>query len=186
MLIGPGDDLVYRMVESNSNGFLGRFGGLNVIRTLGVKSARLTHSPHMERFSHGLVQTSDILSLSSTSRLSIRSFAMLPPKHEVQILSDQAINTALVCHECLDRQDFTRHLDYLYDIDPEEYLPGDRSFLALVYVMVALGKRYSPTSEDDEIDENSTTMKFKGYAICRTEVKLLTVTVQTCLFPCQS
>lgn len=170
MLIGPGDDFVYRVSEANANVFYGRFGGLSVMRTLGTNSVQLAHSPSMEWFGRGLTQASDLVSLSPASASPTRAFAMLPPKSQVQHLSEQATRTALICHECLDRQDFGQCLERIYSIDPEDHSPADKSFLALVYVMIALGKRFSPMNEEDAIDKHGVRVKFRGYVMLDLEL----------------
>jgi hypothetical protein len=109
-----------------------------------------------------LVKAFETSSFSPAIGIEPRIYAMLPPRDEVVETTVRAQQTALICHECLDNVDYLNHLDKLYISDPEDYEAGDRSFLTLVYAVVALGRRFLPSTIADEVDVSSDTVKFRG------------------------
>lgn len=162
MLIGPGHDYVYRLPENSSNIFYGRFGGLSVLRSVGdiVNPSPLT--PHGISSGRSLIESFEVSTLSPPVGVENKLFAMLPSKHQVQELVNHAMSTALVCHDCVDHTRFPLQLNQLYETDPEDYSLDDKKFLALVYALIALGRRYAPSTAEDEIDESGEKVKLKG------------------------
>lgn len=165
MLIGPGDDYVFRTPDSSSNVFYGRFGGLNMLRFLGDMAVPSPGMAQQSSPGRTLIEAFETSSLSPHVGIESRLFTMLPSKQQVQDLVDRAFRTALILHDCLDHARFSLQLDRLYQTDPEDYSLDDKKFLTLLYALLALGKRYSPSTELDEISENSQRVKLKGYAL---------------------
>lgn len=153
MLIGPEDDYVVHVPDVSSTIFYGRFGGLSVLRSLG-RSLLLdvqpspTSSPVKELVEafHDLALGPHKRSVQSSRRLT----TCLPSKDQVNTAIALACRTALICHDCLDHALLSRQLDNLYDTDPEDYSNGNLQSLALVYSLVALGRRYSPVRTGSE------------------------------------
>lgn len=162
MLIEPGNDYVYRLPESSSNIFYGRFGGLSVLRSVGDIVNPLAPSPTATSPGRSLIESFEVSSLSPPFGVENKLFSMLPSKSQVQELVNHAMRTALVCHDCIDHTLFPLQLDQLYENDPEEYSIDEKRFLALVYALVALGRRYSPSTVENEIDEAGEKVKLKG------------------------
>lgn len=163
MLIGPGDDYVYRTPESSSNIFYGRFGGLNMLRFLGDMAVPSPGTAPQPSPGRTLIEAFEVSALSPHVGVDSRLFTMLPSKQQVQDLVNYAIKTALTLHDCLDHARFPSQLDRLYEIDPEDYTLDDKKFLTLLYALLALGKRYTPSTSFDEIDERRKKVKLKGY-----------------------
>lgn len=171
MIVGLGDGYVYRIPQTGSNYFYGGFGGLSALRAVsntGFHGSGMATAPSPGR---DFVEAFETTSLLPTTGVEARTCALLPSKQQVQNLAVHASRTALTCHDCLDFDDFTIKLDRLYTIDPEDYSPNDKSFLILVYALVALGRRYMPSTEEDEIDEVGNTVKFKGSALPKTFIR---------------
>lgn len=164
MLVGPGDDYVYRIPQSSSNLFYGRFGGLSILRTVGNTASRhRAATASMSSPGRDLVDAFEsTVYFSPPIATQARINSLLPSKQQVQEMTIRALTTALICHECLDHVAFARRLDRLYEVDPEDYLQDDKSFLTLVYALVALGRRFAPLSADDEVDETSDRVRYKG------------------------
>lgn len=80
------------------------------------------------------------------------TFALLPARERVDKMISIALDCALNCQECLDRQHLAQRITVLYDRDPEDYTAGDRRLLGLIYALMALGRRHEP-------DDSDTTMK---------------------------
>lgn len=162
MLIGPGNDYVYRLPETSSNIFYGRFGGLSVLRSVGDIVNPAPAIPPAISPGRSLIESFEVSTLSPPVGVEMKLFAMLPSKPQVQELVDHAMRTALVCHDCIDHVRFPLQLNQLYATDPEDYSLDDKKFLALVYSLVALGRRYLPSTADDEIDATGEKVKLKG------------------------
>ena len=79
----------------------------------------------------------------------VRAFLpTLPQEERVLELAERTVATALICHDCLDCEDFSLRLHRLYEVDPGHYSHDDLTFLALVYAVMACGKRYGPHDGD--------------------------------------
>lgn len=165
MLIGPGHDFIYRLPDTSSNIFYGRFGGLSVLRSVGDIVNPLAATSQAISPGRSLIESFEVSTLSPPVGVENKLFAMLPSKNQVQDLVDHAMKTALVCHDCIDHIRFPRQLDRLYEVDPEDYSLDDKKFLSLVYALIALGRRYLPSTTDDEIDETGDKVKLKGYVL---------------------
>lgn len=72
----------------------------------------------------------------------------LPSRNCIDEYINRTADTVLVCHDCLDHQDLSRLLDRLYATDTEDYCQEDNVSLALVYAIVACGRRYAPRVND--------------------------------------
>ena len=163
MFIGPGDDYVYRLPHASSNLFYSGFAGLNVLRAIGDMGAQSSELPHVALPGRELVEAFESLVLDRPLGMQGGLYALLPPKTQVQELADRVSSTILFGHDILvGFEDFPRKLDRLYEVDPEEYGVEDKKFLALIYAVLALGKRCGPSTADDEVDEHSDRVKLKG------------------------
>ena len=72
------------------------------------------------------------------------------------------VQQRIVGHDFVDHVDFEEHLDRLYDLEPEDFTPADNKFLAQVFAMLALGRRFSPMSDVDQVDEAEQLVRLKG------------------------
>lgn len=165
MLIGPDDDYIHRKPETPSSIFYGCFGGLNMLRFLGDMATPLSEDVRHSPIGHTLIEAFEMSALSPHVGIESRLFMTLPSKQQTQDLINYATRTALILHDCLDYARFSVQLDHLYEIDPEDYSADDKAFLSLLYALLALGKRYSPSITSDEIDEYNERVKPKGFVL---------------------
>ncbi|KIW42680.1 hypothetical protein, variant 2 [Exophiala oligosperma] len=167
MLIGPEDDYYVHLPNVSSTIFYGRFGGLSVLRSLGrsllweVQPSPTSSSPGRELVEafHDLTLGPHKLSGESYRRVA----TCLPSKDQVRADISLACRTALICHDCLDHALLSRQLDNLYDTDPEDYSNAQQQSLALVYSLVALGRRYSTTPSGIESHQATDATNPKGF-----------------------
>ncbi|KAF5699258.1 C6 transcription factor (Mut3) [Fusarium mundagurra] len=82
--------------------------------------------------------------------------AELPDLAECQRLCYIAIEEALPCHECIDREAFFAELIRVHAKPREELDPNDRAFLALVFALLGFAKRY-------DADNHSTTEAYSNH-----------------------
>lgn len=163
MIIGPGDDYLFRKPHSSSSTFYGRHSGLRVLGAIGdLIQQQASPTAHEGSFGRELVGAFESASLNQPSLTQTNMIAMLPAKNHVLDLKEAAVQGALIGHDQLDHEEFARHLDVIYSRDPESYEPEDWTFLALVYIVMALARRYSPPDLDDEIPQNGNHIKLKG------------------------
>lgn len=67
---------------------------------------------------------------------------LLPPQEDMHRLVVLAMDRALMCHECMDRDVFRSRIDNLYHAGAMRLIATQKSFMALVYAMLALGERH--------------------------------------------
>lgn len=162
MIIGPGDDYLFRKLHSSSSTFYGRHSGLRVLGAIGDLIQQASQISHEGSFGRELVGAFESASLNQPSLTQTNMVAMLPAKSHVLELKETAVQGALIGHDQLDHEEFARHLDIIYSREPESYEPEDWTFLALVYIVMALARRYSPSGPEDEIPQNCDHIKLKG------------------------
>lgn len=162
MFIRSDDDYVYRLPETSTNIFYGRFGGLSVLRSVQTTSAQRLHSTQILTPGQQMVEAFETTSLPPPTGFEPRFYTLLPKKQQVVDLTKYALETALVFHQCLDLTQYLSSLDRIFEIAEEDYSPDDKGFLTLVYSVIALGSRCLPSTGEDEIDDDSDKVKFKG------------------------
>lgn len=79
----------------------------------------------------------------------------LPLEKKFYVLLDRVMATTLLCHDCLNQHDIDKRLPRLYALGLENYLMEDQQFVALVYAVVACGKRYSSEADPDQNERGS-------------------------------
>jgi len=77
----------------------------------------------------------------------------LPSKEAAKLLCDLAINDASSLLRFVHVPSFSRSLDRMYEISPENYGNDENTFLPLLYAVLAVGSLHA---KDDAIDR-------KGY-----------------------
>ncbi|KAF4424756.1 transcriptional activator Mut3p [Fusarium acutatum] len=107
--------------------------------------------------------------------------ADLPDLAECQRLCYIAIEEALPCHECIDREAFFAQLIRVYVKPREELDPSDCAFLALVFALLGFAKRYDA---DDRITteaySNQVTIQ-QGLDILRTIIYQVLFLASSCM-----
>lgn len=147
LLLGPNEDYISRVTPDTVR-FYRYYAAFNVLRTVAEMCGRQIVAQQPSQLGKRMLEALEISS-SLDWRDGTRGFlSTLPPKQRVLELADRTIATALVCHDCLDRGDFSDRLDRLYDIEPDSYSHEDANFLALTYAVLGCGKRYGPYVED--------------------------------------
>ena len=101
---------------------------------------------------------------------------MLPSKAHVLELKAFAVQEALVGHDQIDHEEFSDHLDLIYATEPEDYAHEDWTFMSLVYIVMALARRYLPSRPDDEIPLHGERIKLKGLAYYHASCAALNIT----------
>ncbi|KAF4478564.1 C6 transcription factor [Fusarium agapanthi] len=152
-LIGPKDDLLSTFDGSET--CHGAFASLNVLRIVIDKCDSLANimAPLSsgrilaEAFSKGTAPfpSEQVMSLA----------ADLPDFSECQRLCYVAIEEALPCYECIDRETFFAQLVRVHAKPREELDPNNRAFLALVFALLGFAKRYGA-------DNHSTTEAYSN------------------------
>ncbi|KAK9234438.1 hypothetical protein V1525DRAFT_413084 [Lipomyces kononenkoae] len=164
MLVGPDDDYVCHMPQTSSNLFYGRLGGLRLLNSVKQPLFRARRSPGGSMPVCELIEAFDDLTpfRRHNSVDSSRPLPLLPPKEQVIKHVSYACETALVCHDCLDHKRFSNQLDHLFETDPEDYSADDERFMAVVYALVSLSLRYSPSDSAQRVHESSGRAKIRG------------------------
>ena len=155
LLVDAGDDLV---VQQPAGIRIYRFSAaLNILRTIadmldiGLPNASASTSPGLT-----IVEAIDLpLQIPAGDTVDWLSVG-LPPKAELYRLISYAIDRALICHRCLDQPTFARRVEELYDADRFYNISRKKSFMSLVYAVLALGERYSTEGERDISSTNET------------------------------
>lgn len=146
LLVRAGDDLV---VQQGAGIRIYRFSAaLNILRTIadmlnpGLTTATTSASPGL-----AIVEAIDPpLKLPKGDAMDWLD-VVLPAKAEMHRLISCAIDRALVCHQCIERQTFGSRVDELYDPSKTHIISKNKSFMSLVYAALALGERYSVEDE---------------------------------------
>ena len=68
--------------------------------------------------------------------------ALLPSREKTWTIVAHALDWALICHDCIDRTAFQTRLDGLFELPRDASIAEHKSFLALVYALLALGELY--------------------------------------------
>lgn len=144
-LVGPGDDLLSSFDGSET--YHGAFASLNVLRIVRDKCDSLANI--MAPLSSGRVLAEAFAKETAPSPIEqVTSLATeLPELAECQRLCYVAIEEALPCHECIDREAFFAQLTQVHVKPQEELDPSDRAFLALVFALLGFAKRYDADNQ---------------------------------------
>ncbi|KAJ8097200.1 hypothetical protein POJ06DRAFT_262741 [Lipomyces tetrasporus] len=164
MLVGPEDDYVCHTPQTSSHLFYGRLGGLRVLNSVRQPLVLARRSPGGSMPPCELMEAFDDLTpfRRHSSVEGSGPLPLLPPKEQVIKHVSYACKTALVCHDCLDHKRFSGQLDRLFETDPEEYSADDERFLAVVYALMSLSMRYSPSDSAHQVQESLGRAKLRG------------------------
>ncbi|KAI7759110.1 hypothetical protein LZL87_013387 [Fusarium oxysporum] len=130
-LFGPGDDLLSSFDGSET--YHGAFASLNVLRIVRDKCDSLANIMAPLSSDRILAEAFTKDTAPSASEQTMPLAADLPDLTECQRLCYIAIEEALPCHECIDRETFFAQLVRVHAKPWEELVPSDRAFLALVF-----------------------------------------------------
>ncbi|KAF4951615.1 hypothetical protein FGADI_7392 [Fusarium gaditjirri] len=172
-LVGPGDDLLSSFDGSET--YHGAFASLNVLRIVRDKCDSLANI--MAPLSSGSILAEafakDTAPSPSEDLMSLA--ADLPELVEGQRLCYVAIEEALPCHECIDREAFFAQLVRVYAKPQEKLDPSDRAFLALVFALLGFAKRY-------EADNHSTAEEYSKHGTILQGLDILRAIIYQVLF----
>lgn len=88
MIIGPGDDYLFRKPHSSSSTFYGRHSGLRVLGAIGDLIQQASYKPNDRSFGRELVGAFESASLNQPSLTQTNMIAMLPAKSHVLDLKE--------------------------------------------------------------------------------------------------
>lgn len=146
MMVGEDDCYVFRASHSMNPSFYGHLSGLNVMREI----ESMIFSNANRASDDLLIQAFDCMSLPSRPSRQSKLSPLLPPKAQVKVIIKHATATGLIGHDCLDHENLNEAVDRLYEKDVERYETEDRKQLALIYALVALGKRFDPMGDRNQ------------------------------------
>lgn len=138
-LVGPDNDLL-SSVEGLPT-YHGEFASLNILRMVRDKCDSLANI--MAPLSSGRILTEAFA--KDTGKV-MPPAADLPELAECQRLCYVAIEEALPCHECIDREAFFAQLVRVHAKSLEDLDLNDRAFLALVLALLGFAERYEADS----------------------------------------
>ena len=150
-VIRPEDDYIFVPSQRHTIAYHGRYGGLSTLRVVRNLCDTVT-GPALAPVDVGgseMAEAFDTSLLDLPFSNDIAAFALLPPQGNLESTITIALNVALSCKEFLDRDELWRDIHSLYERDPEDHQDEDKSFLALVYALMALGRRYEPHKGTD-------------------------------------
>lgn len=144
-LIGSEDDYVVVADQNHGSIYHGHFGGLTVLRS--VRNLCYSAENDSQDLRDGLsgaslVEAFDSPYLVLPERHHVADYAPLPPVQRLTDTINTALDRALTCQECIERGELWYQIDALHQRNWETYTRADRSMLALVYALLALGRRY--------------------------------------------
>ncbi|KAF4334882.1 alcohol oxidase [Fusarium beomiforme] len=148
-LVGPADDLLSSVDGSET--YHGAFASLNVLRIVRDKCDSLANI--MVPLSSGRL----LAEAFSRDTPLVSGEQVMPPAADLPELTESqrlcyvAIEEALTCHECIDREDFFAQLTRVHAKPSEEIDPSDRAFLALVFALLAFAKRYEAGAQSNRV-----------------------------------
>ena len=158
-LLRPGDDYVFddaarpRVYSAAST--------LNVLRAIADLTTRGVPELPSEPGRAIVAALETPIDLSPVRPLDWLS-AMLPPQGPLYDLIALALDQAIITTECIDRDTFWKRLAEMLSSESGVGSPCNRSFLALVYALLALGERYKKPSETRPGDRVKPSTEPKG------------------------
>ncbi|KAF5583108.1 DNA binding domain-containing protein [Fusarium pseudocircinatum] len=178
-LIGPMDDLLSSFDGSET--YHGAFASLNVLRIVRDKCDNLANiitplssgSILAEAFSKGTAP--------SRSEQVMPLVADLPDLAECQRLCYIAIEEALPCHECIDREDFFAQLVKVHAKPREGLDPSDRAFLALVFALLGFAKHFDAENDSTTEAYSNREATLQGLDILRAIVYQVLFLASSCM-----
>lgn len=146
-LLGPEDDYVVVADETRSSLYHGQFGGLSVLRAVRDLCGHPTQvrgGSFVDITGTDMAEAFDSPYLDFPSHNHMAEFAILPSPQRLTNTITIALECSLTCKEFIDRDELWPQINALYAKDPEDFTRSDKSFLALVYALMALGRRHGP------------------------------------------
>ncbi|KAF5248261.1 hypothetical protein FANTH_6054 [Fusarium anthophilum] len=178
-LIGPMDDLLSTFDGSET--YHGAFASLNVLRIVRDRCDSLANI--MAPLSSGQILaeafSKDTAPFPSEQMMSLA--ADLPDLVECQRLCYIAIEEALPCHECIDRETFFAQLVRVHDKPREELDPSDRAFLALVFALLGFAKRYGADNQSTTEAHSNRDAILQGLDILRAIIYQVLFLASSCM-----
>ncbi|KAF5981686.1 hypothetical protein FBULB1_4624 [Fusarium bulbicola] len=105
----------------------------------------------------------------------------LPDLAECQRLCYIAIEEALPCHECIDRETFFAQLVRVHDKPREELDPSDRAFLALAFALLGFAKRYGADDQSTTEAHSNRDAILQGLDILRAIIYQVLFLASSCM-----
>ncbi|KAH7308595.1 hypothetical protein B0I35DRAFT_442267 [Stachybotrys elegans] len=99
--------------------------------------------------------------------------AHLPDLAETQRLCYVAIEEALPCHECIDREAFFAQLVRVHAKLLGELDPSDRAFLGLVFALLGFAKRYEADNHGTTEESSNQATTIQGWGFYQSSMEIL-------------
>lgn len=132
-LVIPGNNLV--LDQANGKKVYSSSAALNVLRTIvDMLDSGNGTTQSGQALVQALEEPADLPDSKSMDWLD----ALLPDKEQVWQKVNSAIDLALICHDCIDKDSIRERLD----TTPPDTSPARRPFLALIYGLLALDSLY--------------------------------------------
>ncbi|KAK4989692.1 Gypsy retrotransposon integrase-like protein 1 [Elasticomyces elasticus] len=148
------DDIIETIVSTSDGAYRrpgdsenvrGQFAGLSLLQRIRSLCSDLSgQRDHAEddESCQSFADAFDIASPDEKHESGSDSPALLPTKDKLFRRLDVAFDQALALMYCIDRDEIADKVHRLYDKEPDDYDKDDRKSLALIYALLALGRRF--------------------------------------------
>ncbi|KAK4972507.1 hypothetical protein LTR28_012510, partial [Elasticomyces elasticus] len=148
------DDIIETIVSTSDGAYRrpgdsenvrGQFAGLSLlqrIRSLCSDLSGQRDSAEDDESCQSFANAFDVASPDEEHESGSDSLALLPTKDKLFRRLDVAFDQALALMYCIDRDEIAEKVHRLYDKEPDDYDKDDRKSLALIYALLALGRRF--------------------------------------------
>jgi hypothetical protein len=161
-LVNPNDDFLYLNPSNSTQRFHGRYAGLSVLRRVRALCDSVSGSATNTAAGQDLVEAFDSLLLDPPMRTSFTTFAPLPDLERTRKLLEIALDEALCLQEYIDRVELWTSVQRLYTLDPSDLSRTEQKSLALLYALLAIGRRWEHHDEGAPSDTTNDA-RVKGF-----------------------
>lgn len=149
-IVSAEDSGIYLESNEENRTFYGRLSGLGVLGSISELCNQVAGAQN-NQYGKSIAEAFDSNSLGVPANNAIASLALLPSREVAKATIRVALDEALSCQECIDRDTLRHQVERLYTTDPEDYEARDRRALSLVYALLALGRqRTTPGALSDD------------------------------------
>ena len=156
-LVNPDDDFLYLNPSNSTQRFHGKYAGLSVLRRVRALCDSVSGSATNTAAGQDLVEAFDSLLLDPPMQTSFTTFAPLPDQHRTRKLLEIVMDEALCCQEYIDREEIWTNVQRLYTQDPSDLSRTEQKSLALLYALLAIGRRWEHHDEEGPSDTKDDT-----------------------------
>jgi hypothetical protein len=176
-LVGLEDDYIVVSNEYDRSFYHGRFGGLSVLRIVrnlcGLSHGDSDGVEVVEGPGAHVAEAFDSAALDLPSHNMMADFALLLSHQRLEHSISIALDNALNCKECVDRSELWAAIQDLDEKDLRDYSENDRVLLALVYALLALGRRHDPGNTRSGPGVRSRRVVVRGLSYFRASLEIV-------------